>query len=276
MEEKKRKQPMISVIMGVYNCENTVSGAIESVLTQTYQDFEFVICDDGSSDSTHDIVAEYAKKNPDQIVFIENDRNRGLNYTLNRCLRYASGRFIARMDGDDLSMPERFEKEISYFEKHPEIAILGASLRVFDDEGAWGTHTFKEFPQPLDFIHGTPFSHSVCMVRKEAYDAVGGYSESVSLLRVEDYHLWTKMYGKGFRGANLSEELYLYRDDRVGYQKRKYKYRLNEAYVTSVAIKTLRLPLWCYVYALKPLFVGLLPYQIYNLLHKKKMNVRRS
>lgn len=276
MEERKHRQPMISVIMGVYNCENTVSEAIESVLAQTYQDFELIICDDGSLDSTYEIVTKYAEKHPDQIVFIKNDRNRGLNYTLNHCLRHASGRFIARMDGDDLSLPERFEKEIAYFEKHPRISILGASLRVFDDEGVWGTHTFKEYPQPFDFVHGTPFSHSVCMVRKEAYDVVEGYSESNFLLRVEDYHLWTKMYSKGFRGANLSDELYLYRDDRAGYQKRKYRYRLNEAYVTFYAIKTLGLPKWCYVYALKPLLVGILPYRIYHLLHKQKMSVGRS
>lgn len=275
MEKTDHKEPMISVIMGVYNCENTVSDAIESILAQTYQDFEFVICDDGSADQTSTIVEKYAEKHADQIVFIQNDRNRGLNYTLNHCLRHASGRFIARMDGDDLSLPDRFEKEIAFFEKHPEIAILGASLQVFDDKGVWGTHTFKEYPQSLDFIHGTPFSHSVCMVRREAYDAVGGYSEHPSLLRVEDYHLWAKMYSKGFRGANLSEELYMYRDDRVGFQKRKYKYRLNEAYVTFFAVNSLRLPRWCYVYALRPLLVGLLPYRLYNLLHKKKMYAGR-
>lgn len=270
-EKKERKTPMISVIMGVFNCENTVSDAIVSVLEQTYQDFEFIICDDGSTDTTLEIVKKYASNYSDKIILIQNDKNRGLNYTLNHCLQYARGKYIARMDGDDESLPTRFEKEVNFLETHDEIAILGASLRAFDDKGIWGTHTFKEYPVAKDFLHGSPFSHSVCMVRHEAYTAVGGYSEGSLLMRVEDYHLWTKMYSKGYKGANLQEELYLYRDDRDGYQKRKFRYRLNEAYVSILAVKMLRLPIWSCFFAIRPIIVGLLPSHMYEFLHKRKI-----
>ena len=109
------------------------------------------------------------------------------------------------------------------------------------------------------------------MVRREAYMAVDGYSEGNFLMRVEDYHLWTKMYSKGYKGANLQEELYLYRDDRDGYQKRKFRYRLNEAYVSLIAVKMLHLPIWSCLYAIRPIVVGLLPSHIYEFLHKRKL-----
>lgn len=270
-KETRMKNPMISVIMGVYNCENTVADAIKSILHQTYQNFEFIICDDGSTDSTHDIVAQYEKNYSNKIVFIQNDRNRGLNYTLNHCLEYAKGKYVARMDGDDKSLPFRFEKEINFLDSHPEISILGAGWYAFDDNGIWGKRSFKKYPKAKDFMHSSPFSHSVCMVRREAYIAVQGYSEGKRLMRVEDYHLWVKMYSKGYLGANLQEELYLYRDDRMGYQKKKFKYRFNESYVMMLAVKSLKLPIWCYVYALRPIIIGMLPRCVYEFLHKRRL-----
>lgn len=277
MQEKlENKIPMVSVIMGVYNCENTVSDAINSVLNQTYQNFEFIICDDGSTDTTFEVVKKYANIYSDKLILIRNDINRGLNYTLNHCLKYAKGKYIARMDGDDKSLPTRFEKEVEFLEKHPEISILSASLKAFDDKGIWGRHTFKEYPIAKDFLYGSPFSHSVCMVRRQAYMAVDGYSEGKLLMRVEDYHLWIKMYSKGYKGANLQEELYLYRDDRDGYQKRKFRYRLNEAYVSLCAVKMLHLPVWNCLYAIRPIVVGLLPSCMYEFLHKRKLKQRNE
>ena len=101
------------------------------------------------------------------------------------------------------------------------------------------------------------------MVRKEAYEKVKGYSISDRLLRVEDYHLWIKMYAKGFKGMNLQEPLYSMRDDRNAQGRRKFKYRLNEAYVKKVAIRN-------YVWCLRPIIIGLLPGSLYRILHRKK------
>ncbi len=264
-------KPLVSVIMGIYNCESTVSAAIESILNQTYQNFELILCDDGSTDSTRSIAERYLEKYPDKIILISNGENKGLNYTLNHCLRYANGKYVARMDGDDESMPQRFAIEVDYLEKHPEIAIVSAALYIFDDNGVWAEHTFIECPQPKDFMRSSPFSHSACMVRKTAYEAVGGYSVDKKLLRVEDYHLWTKMYCKGFKGVNLPDRLYRYRDDRNGIAKKKFKYRFNEAYVIGQAVSKFGLPFYCYIYMFRPIIVGLLPYPIYNKLHKMKM-----
>lgn len=265
------KSPTVSVIMGIFNCEKTLPDAIDSLINQTYQDFELIMCDDDSADNTLEIAESYAMKYPDKIIILKNSRNEGLNFTLNKCLKKARGKYIARMDGDDMSLPERFEEEVSFLEQHQNIAIVGASMHVFDENGVWGNRVYIREPQNKDFMKGTPFAHPVCMVRKEAYKAVNGYSEQKKLLRVEDYHLWLKMYSKGFKGVNLNEILYLYRDDRNGYKKRKLKYRLNEAYVIQLAVRMLKLPFYNYIFALRPILVGLLPYCVYDRLHRRKM-----
>ena len=97
----------VSIIMGIYNCAETLPEAIESILNQTYLNWELIMCDDGSSDDTWKIAIRYAEKYPDKIKILKNESNKGLNYTLNRCLKKATGKYIARMDGDDISMPER-------------------------------------------------------------------------------------------------------------------------------------------------------------------------
>ena len=111
------KNPEISVIMGIYNCADTLSEAIESVLGQTMSEWELIMCDDGSSDATSEVAEFYIKKYPERMVLLKNKENRGLNYTLNRCLKMATGKYIARMDGDDICLPERFAVEYEILEK---------------------------------------------------------------------------------------------------------------------------------------------------------------
>ena len=108
-------------------------------------------------------------------------------------------------------------------------------------------------------------------VPKRAYDAVGGYTEQRSLLRIEDYDLWIKMYQKGYKGCNLQEVLYSMRDDRNAVKRRKFRYRVNEAYVKLKAVRLLKLPIWNLIYVLRPLIIGLMPEKLYVMLHKKNM-----
>lgn len=268
--------PVVSVIMGIYNCADTLPDAIESVLNQTFQDFELILCNDGSTDNTLEVAQHYAALNPKHVVLIKNEKNMGLNYTLNHCLRVARGKYIARMDGDDRSLPNRFQVEVDYLDSHPEYALVSANLEVFDDEGVWGHTGFKPEPQPGDLVRGSSFSHSACMVRKSVFDEVGGYSESKRLIRVEDKHLWHKVYAAGYKGRNLEQVLYSYRDDRNGYDKRKLRYRFNSFYVSSLNIRRFHLPAYYYLYAARPILIGLLPYTLYNRLHKWNMNRRKK
>jgi len=260
--------PEVSVIMGIYNCEKYLEEAIDSIMAQTFTDWNMIMCDDASTDNTYNIAKKYADKYPDKFILIKNDTNMGLNTTLNNCLKYAKGKYIARMDGDDISYPTRFYEEVSFLNENLQYSIVSCQMEYFDENGVFRVSNMKKEPVCNDLVYGTPFCHAPCMVRREAYDAVNGYSVSKWLLRAEDYHLWIKMYRNGFLGYNLDKALYKMRDDRNSVKRRKYIYRINEAYVICCAVKYLKLPVWKFVYALKPLIVGMLPLCIYNLLHR--------
>ena len=261
----------VSIVMGIYNCAKTLPDAIDSIVAQTFQDWELIMCDDGSADDTYDVAFEYAQKFPDKIRLLRNETNQGLNVTLNRCLTIAKGKYIARMDGDDICTPTRLEEEVTLLENEPDIAIVSTGMSFFDESGVWGSLYFPASPQKEDFIKGTLFCHAASMVRKEAFDAVNGYSVEKKLLRVEDYHLWFKMYKAGYKGKNIQKILYSMRDDRNAYKRRKFRYRINEANVMIMAVKELGLSKMGYLSALKPIIKGMLPSFIYNFLHKSRL-----
>lgn len=262
----------VSVIMGIYNCANTLPQAIDSVLEQTYSDWELIMCDDGSSDNTLAVAEAYQKQYPEKITLIQNERNMGLNFTLNHCLKYASGKYIARMDGDDVSLSTRLESEIGALEAEPDIAVVSCSMIHFDDTGDYTQgKPGCEYPSPSMLVHGPVHCHAPCMLRAKVMQEVGGYSVGKKLLRVEDWHLWIKIYAAGYRGKNLPQALYKMRDDREAAGRRKFRYRLNEAYLSALSVKTFHLPFWQYIFVLRPILVGLLPGPVYRYLHKKKL-----
>ena len=256
--------------MGIYNCASTLQEALDSLYAQTYQDFEIILCDDGSTDNTHQIAYENLQKHPN-IVLLKNPQNMGLNKTLNNCLAVAKGEYIARMDGDDLCDPTRFEKELDFLEAHPEYSIVSCAMTQFDEDGEFARTSSREGePTKEAFAYGPPFCHAPCMVRKESYDAVGGYTVDKRLLRVEDYHLWMKMFEKGYRGWNLPEYLYHMRDDRNATHRRTFKSRLNGMYACRLAYTKLHFStcgfLKCYILTF---IKGILPIFIYEYFHKK-------
>lgn len=261
---------MISIIMGIYNNESTLAEALDSILAQTYTDWQMIMCDDCSVDNTYKIASEYVNKYPDKFILIKNDKNLGLNQTLNNCLEYATGEYIARMDGDDISLPTRFEKEVDFLNLHPQYALVSTPIIFFDENGDFMTRKILQEPKKIDFIKGSPFTHAPCMLRAEVMKSIGGYSVSNKLLRVEDYHLWYKIYMAGYKGYNLSEPLYKMRDDRNATARRNFKNRLNEAYVKTLIFKNMKLPFYYAVYILRPIILGLLPTSVYTYLHKNK------
>lgn len=261
----------ISILMGIYNCEATLAEAIDSIINQTYSGWKLIMCDDGSNDRTYEIAESYREKYPDKIILVKNEINKGLNFTLNHCLKYADTEYVARMDGDDISLPTRLEKEVAFLDQNPEYAIVSTNMIYFDKNGEWGKSNMLECPQRKDLVRSTPFCHAPCMVRREAYIRVKGYSVDKKLLRAEDYHLWFKMYTEGYKGYNLQEPLYKMRDDRNATQRRKYKYRVNEAYVKWMIVKEFNLPIFSFTYVVRPLMVGIIPTCIYEYLHKKRM-----
>lgn len=272
--EIRSAKPKISIIMGIYNCAQTLPSAIDSILGQTFSDWELIMCDDGSTDDTYPVAHAYQQRDPDRFVLIRNDQNMGLNQTLNRCLELARGTYVARMDGDDLSLPQRLEREARFLDEHPEYAIVSTPMIFFDESGDWGRSYSIERPTKRDFIKHSPVHcHAPCMIRREAYLAVGGYTVDKRMLRFEDVNLWYKLYANGYMGYNLDEPLYKMRDDQAATRRRSLRSRMNGVYVMYVGFKLFEFPWYLYGYVavdfLKHLIKGIMPDRLYLLFHKK-------
>jgi glycosyltransferase EpsE len=259
--------PKISVIMGVFNGSNRVNRAIESILNQTYKDFELIICDDGSTDNSVNIIEEYAIQDK-RIILIKNPYNMKLSVSLNNCLNVAQGEYIARMDDDDISHIDRFEKQVRFLDAHPEYSIVGTSRNMFDINGVWGSDIQNGERSKLDIYLGKNFVHPSVMMRKNAVTSVGGYSTNPEIGRTEDYDLWCKLYERGYKGYNLSDILLNYYEARDSYGKRKYKYRVCEFRLKKMWRKKLDIPFKYSINAYRPLIVGLIPAKLLITMHK--------
>jgi len=261
--------PKVSVVMGVYNGEKYLSEAIESILNQTFTDFEFIICDDGSSDRSVQIIENYANQD-NRIVFLKNNVNRGLAATLNRCIEISKGEYIARMDCDDLSLRDRFEKQVRYLDRHKEIAIVGGAVYLFDEKGKYGLRRSKSKFNKVEVFKNSFFIHPTVMMRKSMLLSVNGYTVSKYTYRTEDYDLWCKFCYFGFQGANIDEVLLYYREDRDAYLKKKFRYRIDEMYLRIEWYKKLEIPKYYLPYIIKPIVAGLIPKRIMRIYHRKK------
>ena len=259
----------ISVLMGIYNCASTLVEALDSLYDQTYQDFKIILCEDGSSDDTYAVAEKYAKSH-DNIILLRNERNMGLNYTLNRCLDLADTEYIARMDGDDISLSHRFETEINFLDAHPEYAVVSGPMIYFDADGDFRTGRGKGEVKKQDFIMGSPICHAPCMARTDAFKAVGGYSVGDRFLRAEDYHLWFKLFAAGYKLYMLNDVIYKMRDDRNAFNRRTFQCRKNIAYVMHKGFIMIGLPWYTQVFTLKPILMYFVPTSFYRRFHNRK------
>lgn len=266
------KNPKISVLMGIYNTKNKeyLEMALNSILNQTFKNFEFIICDDGS---TNDCI-NWAKdicKNDKRVVFIENGCNKGLSYTLNHCLSVARGEYIARMDDDDYSHLDRFEKQIKILENNKKIDLVSCNINLFDNEGIYNQKIYSEDVKNKDFLFNSPIVHPAIMARKSAFEIVDGYRDIKSTIRVEDYDIFMRMKAKGINMYVIQDVLFDYRDDRENsIRRKKYKFRINEFFVRINGFKELDLMPLGLIYIFKPLIVGLIPISIIRKIREKK------
>ena len=267
--------PTLSVITGASNVAECkyFARSVMSVLEQTFSDFEFIICDDGSSDATYAKLCEYADKDP-RIKLIRNEKNLGLVETLNKCLAIAEGKYIARHDCDDYNDPTRFEKQITYLEEHPDIALLGTAVYLFDDSGVWDKETMPRRVENRDFLFNNPYKQGSVTFRREALERAGGYRVAKETVRNEDYDLFMRIQTFA-RGENLEEALYYFCEDGAARKRRKYRYRINEARVRAKGFKALGLLPKGALYVIKPLIVGLIPSFILTRLQKRRRKKKR-
>ena len=193
-------KPEISVIMSVYNDEKYIAKAIDSILAQSFSNFELIICDDYSTDRSSNIIEKYVKQD-NRIVFFKNEKNLGLATSLNRCIERAK-------DNSD-------------------IVVVGCKCQCIDEND----EIYKDFQihsgsvSFYDAIKKVQIVHPTVMMRKEALLSVDGYTVNNLTLRAEDYDLWCKMTKKGYKIFNLDTILLLYREGLQGMKKRKYKFR---------------------------------------------------
>lgn len=264
----------ISVIMGIYNCAPTLPEAIESILAQTYTNWELIMCDDASTDNTYDVAKSYQEKYPDKIVLIRNEVNSFLSFSLNHCLQYATGTYVARMDGDDISVPERFEKEVRYLQAHPEVQLVGSAMQWFDEKNGPTRIIYKpEHPDKWTLHKQIPFHHATIMTYKSVYDALGGYTVSERTRRCEDYDLWFRFFSENLNGDNIHEVLYLVRENENAIRRRTIKGYWNAYKTTRIGFKLLGYPKqWLAREFLLTIIKGLAPYKVqlaYREWHKK-------
>ena len=260
--------PTVSVIMGIYNCEKTLSDAIDSIINQTYSDWELIMCDDGSTDNTYQIATKYSEKD-NRITVIKNDTNSGLAFSLNHCLKYAKGEYVARMDADDISLPNRFEKQVAFLNKNNDFDVVGSCIQLFDGTNDLNVRKVKEIPEKKDLIKGAPHAHPTIMMRKIVYDKLDGYTVSKRTQRCEDLDMWFRFYSAGYRGYNLQMPLLKYRESLNDYNKRTLKSALTISQTTFIGYKMIKCPFIYYIYIVKPIISALLPNKVMYYYHKK-------
>jgi len=193
--------------MPVYNGEKYLKTAIQSVLDQTFTDFELVIADDGSFDGTESIIKSFSDT---RIIHLKLP-HRGIVQTLNDGIRSSCGEYIARMDADDEALPQRFMEQISCFKNDPDLTVCGSYVTTIDENGK-ETGTYSYSPESHRGImaylrRGNAFVHPTVMFRKEVFEKAGGYKK---FLHAEDYELWTRMVPKG-KACTITHPLLRYR-----------------------------------------------------------------
>lgn len=278
MQEHTAK-PAISVIMGVYNQwnEDILREAVSSILNQTFTDFEFIIWDDGSHPSVAKTIQSLSGLD-ERIKIAGKDKNCGLAYSLNACIGMAQGKYIARMDADDRSLPQRLERQFEFLESHPEYAWCGCNTNLFDQNGIWGIRRMPQVPVLSDYLKFSPYVHPTVMFRAKLFDVNEGYLESEETLRCEDYEIFMRFLECGLQGYNLQEILFCYREDKESYQRRKFGFRVKEAKLRYRNFQKMGIlfPLgWLYV--LRPIAGGILPSKLISYLKRREgMKVRRE
>jgi glycosyltransferase involved in cell wall biosynthesis len=230
MSGVNENRPKVSVVMASFNEASEIIGqAIESILNQTFRDFEFIIVDDSTSEDTVRKIESYSD---DRIHLIKRSGHSWLPEKLNIGMRQAKGDYIARMDADDIALPERLEKQISFLDEHKEVFVLGGQVNLMDEEGT----VFSEKLYPLGgiklYLHSTyksPFNHPSVVFRKELVDKGFFYNEEL-IKTSEDIDLWLRVIHEKYKIANLPDKITNYR-----IRNNMAKWRSSEAEIRYMA-----------------------------------------
>lgn len=249
----------VSVVMSAYNAEKYIGEAIESILNQTFDDFEFIIIDDRATDATNKIIKRYQQQDA-RIIVLENEENIGLTKSLNRGLSVAKGEYIARMDADDISTVDRFKKQVAFLDTHLDYTFVSCKAQYIDENGH--PEQMRHFPETNEEIYRmmpkvNAVMHPGVMFRKDAVEAIGNYCEDFPV--AQDYELWLRGIAAGYKFYNIQEPLVLFRRNDT-YNTRKSKtYRLTQFKAELRGFRLNHYPPQKYVYLLIPLAMAYIP-----------------
>lgn len=235
---------MISVVLPAYNAQETIGEAIQSIIDQTYTDWELLVINDGSTDNTRSVVLSF---DDPRIKYIENECNKKLIYTLNRGLELATGKYIVRMDADDISLPTRFEKQIAFMDNHPDVVASGGGMLVFSNDKTIKRIHCESDPEKIQLLlfNSSPIYHPTAIIRRSILE-LHTIRYSQEYLHVEDYMLWFALSKEG-RLSNLQDVLIKYRisDSQISTKynelqfvnKNKVRKKIISEYLHSIGIE---------------------------------------
>lgn len=223
-----KNKPTISVVMSVYNGERYLREAIDSILGQTFEDFEFIIINDASTDGSDGIIKKY---DDPRIVLVYNEKNRGLTKSLNIGLEKACGKYIARMDADDVSLPQRFTRQVDFLNDYQDHIAVGTFAHIIDAQGEF----YREMPMPVthedvliwllqncSIVHGSVMFRNGQDIR---------YDEEY--VAAQDYELWVRLLGEGKMIANVPEVLYLWRNHASSVTSARFEMQSDLSRITA-------------------------------------------
>lgn len=259
-------KPKLSIIMGVFNAESTLTECIKSIQNQTLTNWEFIICDDSSTDKSLEILNQFAEKDK-RIKIIKNKQNQGLASSLNNCIQYTSTNILARQDADDTSESNRLELQLIEFNKL-KCSVLGCYANLVEKKIKWGVRTPPVNPELRDWLKGSQVIHAASMMNKTDILKMGGYNPKA--LRVEDMDLWYRLLQKGYKIQSIPYYLYNIEWGKNDYKRKKLKFRILEIKYMAIAFSKLPLPLWKYFYLLKPLIASFTPKSLLYIYHVVK------
>lgn len=263
MNYEKASKNKVSLIMAAFNEEESIKGAIESVLNQKYTKFDLIVINDGSEDKTKEIIESMYEE--DCKVRLINQRNRGLAYSLNKAIKVSKSEFIARLDADDRCLPGRFEKQVSFLRQNEKVGVVGSDYLRIDD--IRDKNHIRGYPKKDKKIRRAmskyiPIAHSSVMFRRRAVVEVGGYNESLS--DHEDLDLWIRV-AKNWKLANIPEPLIVRHIRSDSYWHRNFSRHARNVHLAKLnarAVKELSLPFYYYVFPLARLAYSWLPIRL--------------
>lgn len=203
------QNPIVSIIMPAFDAEKYIDESIESILQQSFKEFELIVIDDGSTDHTSQNIQKYANKDK-RIVFLKNNGNLGISKTRNKGIEISRGKYIAWQDADDISMPDRIEKQKTFLDDHPEVGIVGGYLQFFNFMKNLSVRKYKAADEGIrkNIFKYSPVSQGAAMIRKECFDKTGIYD--ATLESAEDLDMSFRI-GNIYKFANLQEIILRYR-----------------------------------------------------------------